>query len=548
MPLDARAGRARGRARSSATSSRSRRWCRRSRSTGRKLYELARAGEEVERPAAARAHRRARGRGVRAAAPYPEATIRVDCSSGTYIRTLAADLGAALGGCAHLGALRRAARRLVRARRGAHRSTRSRPIPTRVVLTPAAALRDLDDGASSTREQARAVAHGATFAAPALLGDARRRRARSRSSTKHGALLAVYERRGGGREAGRRARDGSGVTGSSEDLPRPRRGRRRTASGRVGHDRRVRRRAPRPPGRAAPRARARPGPRPLRRPCSPSTGTRPRSCGPSRRRSCSRRSTRSSSCSTRRAPSTSASCSRSTQTRSKEPAEAVRRASCSRARSRARLVVVGADFHFGYRRHGDVPLLQRMGAELGFETIGLGLVARRPTATRGVPVLVDPRPRAARGAATSRARPRSSAARTRCAARSSAATPAAASSASRPRTWRCPSTSACPPTACTPARSSAPTACERPAAISLGRRPTFYAEAGLLPARGVRARFRRRSLRPDAPGSGSTHRLRGQERFDDVDDLIAQMRSGRRARSASWPRAERARSSGSLRS
>jgi riboflavin kinase/FMN adenylyltransferase len=40
-----------------------------------------------------------------------------------------------------------------------------------------------------------------------------------------------------------------------------------------------------------------------------------------------------------------------------------------------RLIVVGADFHFGYRRHGDVPLLQRMGAELGFEVLGLGLVA-----------------------------------------------------------------------------------------------------------------------------------------------------------------------------
>jgi riboflavin kinase/FMN adenylyltransferase len=42
---------------------------------------------------------------------------------------------------------------------------------------------------------------------------------------------------------------------------------------------------------------------------------------------------------------------------------------------RARLVVVGADFHFGYRRRGDVPLLQHMGADLGFEVLGLGLVA-----------------------------------------------------------------------------------------------------------------------------------------------------------------------------
>jgi riboflavin kinase/FMN adenylyltransferase len=41
----------------------------------------------------------------------------------------------------------------------------------------------------------------------------------------------------------------------------------------------------------------------------------------------------------------------------------------------ARLVVVGTDFHFGFRRHGDVALLQRMGTELGFEALGLGLVA-----------------------------------------------------------------------------------------------------------------------------------------------------------------------------
>src|SRR5262245_30813680 len=40
----------------------------------------------------------------------------------------------------------------------------------------------------------------------------------------------------------------------------------------------------------------------------------------------------------------------------------------------ARLVVVGADFHFGYRRHGNVGLLEQMGAELGFEVLGLGLV------------------------------------------------------------------------------------------------------------------------------------------------------------------------------
>ena len=39
----------------------------------------------------------------------PVFAAEVDCSTGTYVRTLAADLGAALGGGAHLRNLRRAA-------------------------------------------------------------------------------------------------------------------------------------------------------------------------------------------------------------------------------------------------------------------------------------------------------------------------------------------------------------------------------------------------------------------------------------------------------
>ena len=71
---------------------------------GRRLYELARAGEDVDR------------------APRPIEVLRfevegtgepnvfgfvVECSSGTYVRSLVADLGTALGGGAHLKGLRR---------------------------------------------------------------------------------------------------------------------------------------------------------------------------------------------------------------------------------------------------------------------------------------------------------------------------------------------------------------------------------------------------------------------------------------------------------
>lgn len=73
---------------------------------GRRLHELARAGQEVERP----------DREVEVFAfgiePTDEAGVyraRVRCSSGTYVRTLAADLGRGLGGGAHLRALRREA-------------------------------------------------------------------------------------------------------------------------------------------------------------------------------------------------------------------------------------------------------------------------------------------------------------------------------------------------------------------------------------------------------------------------------------------------------
>ena len=72
---------------------------------GRRLHELAREGIEVERPA-----RRVRvDRFVIERAAHDDLVYRaeIDCSSGTYIRSLAADLGRALGGGAHLRTLRR---------------------------------------------------------------------------------------------------------------------------------------------------------------------------------------------------------------------------------------------------------------------------------------------------------------------------------------------------------------------------------------------------------------------------------------------------------
>ena len=73
---------------------------------GRRLHTLARAGVEVDRPPRrVTVHRF----DVDATADNGVFRVTVECSSGTYIRSLAADVGSALGGGAHLRALRRTA-------------------------------------------------------------------------------------------------------------------------------------------------------------------------------------------------------------------------------------------------------------------------------------------------------------------------------------------------------------------------------------------------------------------------------------------------------
>jgi tRNA pseudouridine55 synthase len=104
---------------------------------GKRLHELAREGKEVERePRPVTIH------AFRVDQPVADGVfpIEVTCSSGTYIRTLAADVGAALGGGAHL-------RNLRRTQAGSHSVADAHRIdevevPTHV-LTPAEALRDL---------------------------------------------------------------------------------------------------------------------------------------------------------------------------------------------------------------------------------------------------------------------------------------------------------------------------------------------------------------------------------------------------------------------
>lgn len=69
---------------------------------GKRLYQLAREGLEVERPA-----QKVWMETEIVAYSYPHLTLRVRCSKGTYIRSIAHDLGAHLGCWAHLTELYR---------------------------------------------------------------------------------------------------------------------------------------------------------------------------------------------------------------------------------------------------------------------------------------------------------------------------------------------------------------------------------------------------------------------------------------------------------
>ncbi len=142
---------------------------------GRRLHELAREGIEVDRVA----------RPVTVSNFVVEPTddplvlqIEVTCSSGTYVRTLAADLGRLLGGGAHLRGLRRTAS-------GSFTVAEAAPPETCELLPPSAALRDrtqvvVDDATAAFVRHGR-VLPAFAGAPPWALHD------------QHGRLLALYD-------------------------------------------------------------------------------------------------------------------------------------------------------------------------------------------------------------------------------------------------------------------------------------------------------------------------------------------------------------------
>ncbi|MGI8794365.1 MAG: bifunctional riboflavin kinase/FAD synthetase [Acidimicrobiales bacterium] len=185
---------------------------------------------------------------------------------------------------------------------------------------------------------------------------------------------------------------------------------------------------------------------------------------------------------------------------------------------RARAVVVGHDFHFGKSRQGNVPLLQEMGADLGFDVLGLTLV---PDADEGE-VVSSTRVRSllndgdVDGAA-------------RLLGRSHEVRGVVQEGDRRGRDLGFPTANvAVPASIQLPADGiyagwyGRPDGSVLPTAISLGRRPTFYeqADASLLECHildfagnlyGEQARVR------------FVARLRGEEKFESVDALVEQI-------------------------
>ena len=77
---------------------------------GRRAYAMARAGEAVElAPRAVTIHSIAVLSWDESTPDEPVAVVDVECSAGTYVRSLARDLGEAVGSAAYLGALTRTA-------------------------------------------------------------------------------------------------------------------------------------------------------------------------------------------------------------------------------------------------------------------------------------------------------------------------------------------------------------------------------------------------------------------------------------------------------
>lgn len=182
----------------------------------------------------------------------------------------------------------------------------------------------------------------------------------------------------------------------------------------------------------------------------------------------------------------------------------------------ARAVVVGHDFHFGKDRGGNVEMLQHEGAVHGFDVLGMRLVAAGDSAvssTRIRTLLHEGRVAEAAGLLGRPHEVRGTVMR----------------GDARGRELGFPTANvSVPEGVCMPADGiyaalyTTPDGIARPAAVSLGRRPTFYvdAKASLLEAYVLDFDG---DLYETPAAVAFVERLRGEQRFERVEDLIRQM-------------------------
>lgn len=184
---------------------------------------------------------------------------------------------------------------------------------------------------------------------------------------------------------------------------------------------------------------------------------------------------------------------------------------------RARLVVVGADFHFGHQRRGNVALLERMGEALGFEVFGLELVesdsgpAYSSTAVRRLLEAGEVEEAA------------------RLLGRAHEVRGPVVEGDRRGSELGFPTANVVvPEEVCLPAAGvyagtfAGSDRVERPAALSLGRRATFYGSEGVLLLEAYLLDFEG-DLYGQEARVRFLGRIRGQERFDSAEALVEAM-------------------------
>jgi tRNA pseudouridine55 synthase len=136
---------------------------------GRRAYDRVRAGERVELSARAVSVQRFAAVAFRPRPPLLDLDVEVECSSGTYVRALARDLGAALGVGGHLTALRRTRVgpfTLEQARTLDELAARDDPVtlPLAAAVRAALPVREIDDA------QARSLSFGRSVEAVGITG------------------------------------------------------------------------------------------------------------------------------------------------------------------------------------------------------------------------------------------------------------------------------------------------------------------------------------------------------------------------------------------